>query len=209
MSEQVSRIFWDSYAFLLAETGDCPPRAVGAPGYSRVSCVVCCAAAFQFSGVTAKAKDPFAQLLSSFATQPCGSIDRIASKEGGLPQTGGLSTLPHAWPICRLDDLILPRKFLRMCRRRMRRPKVADSTGVELTGAGLLMRTLILRRLLRREVLAADEQNVGLLLPPSVAGLVANAALAHRPPRRRQSELHHDLGGDRTIASPSAASATC
>jgi len=59
----------------------------------------------------------------------------------------------------------------------MRRPKVADSTGVELTGAGLLMRTLILRRLLRREVLAPDEQNVGLLLPPSAAGLVANAAL--------------------------------
>jgi acyl-[acyl-carrier-protein]-phospholipid O-acyltransferase / long-chain-fatty-acid--[acyl-carrier-protein] ligase len=75
------------------------------------------------------------------------------------------------------NDLILPRKFLRMCRRRMRRPKVADSTGAELTGAGLLMRTLILRRLLRREVLAPDEQNVGLLLPPSVAGLVANAAL--------------------------------
>ena len=74
-------------------------------------------------------------------------------------------------------DLILPRKFLRMCRRRMRQPKVADSTGVELTGAGLLMRTLILRRILRREVLAPDEQNVGLLLPPSVGGVVANAAL--------------------------------
>ena len=75
------------------------------------------------------------------------------------------------------NDLILPRKFLRMCRRRMRRAKVADSTGVELTGAGLLMRTLILRRLLRREVLAPDERNVGLLLPPSVAAVVANAAL--------------------------------
>jgi acyl-[acyl-carrier-protein]-phospholipid O-acyltransferase/long-chain-fatty-acid--[acyl-carrier-protein] ligase len=75
------------------------------------------------------------------------------------------------------SEPILPRKFLRMCRRRMRRAKVADSSGAELTGAGLLTRTLILRRLLRREVLAPDEQNVGLLLPPSVAGLVANAAL--------------------------------
>jgi acyl-[acyl-carrier-protein]-phospholipid O-acyltransferase / long-chain-fatty-acid--[acyl-carrier-protein] ligase len=75
-------------------------------------------------------------------------------------------------------DPILPRKFLRMCRRRMWRPKVADSTGAELTGADLLMRTLILRRLLRREVLAHDEQNVGLLLPPSVAAVVANAAMA-------------------------------
>ncbi|MCE5267110.1 MAG: AMP-binding protein [Planctomycetaceae bacterium] len=60
----------------------------------------------------------------------------------------------------------------------MTRPKVADSTGIELTGAGLLMRTLIFRRLLRRNVLANDEQHVGLLLPPSAAALVANAALA-------------------------------
>ena len=77
-----------------------------------------------------------------------------------------------------LNDLILPRKFLRMCRRRMRRAKVADSTGVELSGAGLLTRTLVVRRLLRREVLAEDERNVGVLLPPSVGGLVVNAALA-------------------------------
>ncbi len=76
------------------------------------------------------------------------------------------------------NDLTLPRKFLRMCRRRMRQPKVADSTGVELTGSELLMRTLILRRILRREVLAADERNVGLLLPPSVGAVVANSALA-------------------------------
>ena len=39
------------------------------------------------------------------------------------------------------DNLILPRRFLRMCRRRMRHPKVADSSGVELTGASLLMVT--------------------------------------------------------------------
>jgi acyl-[acyl-carrier-protein]-phospholipid O-acyltransferase/long-chain-fatty-acid--[acyl-carrier-protein] ligase len=74
--------------------------------------------------------------------------------------------------------LILPRRFLRMCRRRMRGAKVADSTGVELTGAGLLTRTLIMRRLLRRGVLGADERNVGVVLPPSAAALVANAALA-------------------------------
>jgi acyl-[acyl-carrier-protein]-phospholipid O-acyltransferase/long-chain-fatty-acid--[acyl-carrier-protein] ligase len=37
---------------------------------------------------------------------------------------------------------------------------------------------LILRRLLRREVLDADETKVGVLLPPSVGGVVTNAALA-------------------------------
>ncbi len=82
-----------------------------------------------------------------------------------------MTDLPH-------HNLTLPRQFLRMCRRRMRAPKVADSTGVELTGAGLLMRALLVCRLLRRHVLAPDEQQVGVLLPPSVGGVVVNAALA-------------------------------
>lgn len=74
-------------------------------------------------------------------------------------------------------ELTLPRAFLRMCRANRRRPKVADSTGAALTGAGLLARTWVLRRLLRREVLAPDERFVGLLLPPSVAAVVANAGV--------------------------------
>jgi acyl-[acyl-carrier-protein]-phospholipid O-acyltransferase / long-chain-fatty-acid--[acyl-carrier-protein] ligase len=77
-----------------------------------------------------------------------------------------------------LDAMILPRRFLRTCRRQMRMPKVADSTGMELTGAGLLARTLLVQRLLRRRLLDNDEQQVGILLPPSVGGLVVNAALA-------------------------------
>jgi acyl-[acyl-carrier-protein]-phospholipid O-acyltransferase/long-chain-fatty-acid--[acyl-carrier-protein] ligase len=73
--------------------------------------------------------------------------------------------------------MIPPRFFLRMCRRNLRHAKLADSTGAELSGAGLLLRTLIVRRLLRRYVLADDEQQVGLLLPPSVAAAVMNAAV--------------------------------
>jgi acyl-[acyl-carrier-protein]-phospholipid O-acyltransferase / long-chain-fatty-acid--[acyl-carrier-protein] ligase len=73
--------------------------------------------------------------------------------------------------------LTLPRQFLRNCRRVGRRPKVADSTGAELTGNGLLVSTLVLRRILLREVLSADEQFVGVLLPPSAASVVVNAAL--------------------------------
>jgi len=69
------------------------------------------------------------------------------------------------------------RNFLRMCRRSMRRPKVADSLGMELTGAGLLMRTLCVRRLLLRSVLTDADTSVGLLLPPSVPAVLANAAL--------------------------------
>ncbi len=72
----------------------------------------------------------------------------------------------------------LPQRFLRMCRRNLRRPKVADSSGIELTGANLLVRTWILRRLLGRCGLGQDEEYVGILLPPSVAAVVTNAALS-------------------------------
>ncbi|HLA85874.1 MAG TPA: acyl-[ACP]--phospholipid O-acyltransferase [Thermoguttaceae bacterium] len=74
--------------------------------------------------------------------------------------------------------MIPVRHFLRNCRRNMRRPKLGDSTGVRLTAGGVLTRALILRKLLVRDVLAADEQHVGLLMPPTVAGALANAALA-------------------------------
>ena len=74
-------------------------------------------------------------------------------------------------------DMVLPRAFLRNCRRNLSQPKLADSTGMELTGAGLLMRSIIFRRLLTREVLADDEKFVGLLLPPSGGAVLANVAL--------------------------------
>jgi acyl-[acyl-carrier-protein]-phospholipid O-acyltransferase/long-chain-fatty-acid--[acyl-carrier-protein] ligase len=72
--------------------------------------------------------------------------------------------------------MILPRAFLRTCRQRLRRPKLADSLGTELTGGSLLTRALIVRRLLRRVVLAEDEKYVGVLLPPSAAAVLANVA---------------------------------
>lgn len=75
-------------------------------------------------------------------------------------------------------DAQLTRTLIRKCKQRMFSSKVVDSTGVELTGGSLLMRALILRRLLRRNILAADENTVGVLLPPSVAAAVTNATLA-------------------------------
>jgi len=72
--------------------------------------------------------------------------------------------------------MILPRAFIRACKRRKFRSKVADLSG-DLTGGSLLMRTLILRRLFLRHVLDADEKYVGVLLPPTVAGLVTNMAV--------------------------------
>ena len=68
--------------------------------------------------------------------------------------------------------------FLRMCKKRLFMSKVADSLGADLSGAQLLLKSLVLRRILRRHVLAPDEVNVGVLLPPGAAGVAVNAAIA-------------------------------
>ena len=99
-----------------------------------------------------------------------------SSRRGGLSSCAARYAILMAMPTSS-EPLILPREFLRMCRRHRRRLKIADSTGTRLTGGELLLRSLILRRILSREVLAPEEKNVGLLLPPSAGGVVANAAL--------------------------------
>lgn len=75
------------------------------------------------------------------------------------------------------SEMVLPRQFLRMCRKSLFREKVADSMGQALTGGQLLLRTLLFRRYLSR-VLGSDEKMVGVLLPPSTGGAIVNAALA-------------------------------
>jgi acyl-[acyl-carrier-protein]-phospholipid O-acyltransferase/long-chain-fatty-acid--[acyl-carrier-protein] ligase len=79
-------------------------------------------------------------------------------------------------------EMVLPRLFLRMCRRRFFAPKIADSSGAELSGGKMLLAALALRRALVNKLLAPDEKYVGLLLPPSVGATVSNIALvlAHR-----------------------------
>ena len=95
---------------------------------------------------------------------------------------------------CTPTDIVLPRRFLRMCRRNLWRWKIADSSGATLSGAGLLAGSLALRRLLRREVLAADEPFVGVLLPPSLGAALVNAALAID--RRIAVNLNYTLPAD-------------
>jgi acyl-[acyl-carrier-protein]-phospholipid O-acyltransferase/long-chain-fatty-acid--[acyl-carrier-protein] ligase len=86
-----------------------------------------------------------------------------------------------------------PRAMLRACRAALFRKKVADSSGAELTGGSLLMRALIVRRVLQREVLG-DEPHVGILLPPSVGGVVVNAAVALA--QRIAANLNYTLSSD-------------
>jgi len=89
----------------------------------------------------------------------------------------------------------LPKAFLKSCRRAWRRSKVSDSTGADLTGKQLLMRSLALRRGLLRLLKASTQypvlstqysapdtrssgpNYVGVLLPPTAVGVVVNATL--------------------------------
>lgn len=73
--------------------------------------------------------------------------------------------------------MILSREVIRSLKRRKRALKIVDTTGAKVSGGMTLMRSLILRRLLLRDVLAEDEQNVGLLLPPSAGAAITNIAL--------------------------------
>lgn len=91
----------------------------------------------------------------------------------------------------RHDYPVLPVEIIRTWRQDSKRLKVADSTGVELKGRDALIRALALRRMLRREVLKDDETTVGLLLPPSVAGVLANVAMAFD--RRVTANLNYTL----------------
>jgi len=68
--------------------------------------------------------------------------------------------------------------FVRGCRTRLFRLKVADSTGVEFTGGRLLVAALIAKRLLIRRGIANSKQAmIGILLPPSVGAVLANVGV--------------------------------
>ncbi|MBS0202159.1 MAG: MFS transporter [Planctomycetes bacterium] len=74
-------------------------------------------------------------------------------------------------------ELTPARLFIRACKKTSKRPRMADSTGLELSGRKLLTSALAFRRVLLRDVLARDEQHVGILLPPTVGCGLANLAV--------------------------------
>lgn len=78
----------------------------------------------------------------------------------------------------RHSTMIPAQQFLRASRRARNRGKVADSSGLQLTGGRLLTGALCFRRVLNRQFLQPDEQMVGVLLPPSAGGALVNASLA-------------------------------
>ena len=78
----------------------------------------------------------------------------------------------------KVRELIPIRQFIRRCKRDRNRSKVADSLGTDLTGGRCLIAALAMRRYMVREFLKPDEKMVGLLIPPSVGGYLANMAVS-------------------------------
>ena len=72
------------------------------------------------------------------------------------------------------DASTLGSRFLHTAKRRWSAFAIADSTGRELTFGRTLVGSLLLARAIRR--LAPDDENIGLLLPASVGGALANIA---------------------------------
>jgi acyl-[acyl-carrier-protein]-phospholipid O-acyltransferase/long-chain-fatty-acid--[acyl-carrier-protein] ligase len=79
-----------------------------------------------------------------------------------------LPPLPGAWKS-------LGAAFVRTARARAKSPAMSDSTGTSLTYGDALLRAAALGRVLRRETGGAEY--VGVMVPPTVHGAVANLAL--------------------------------
>lgn len=72
-----------------------------------------------------------------------------------------------------------PRQMIRTCRKRWNTIKMVDSLGTEMTSGRLLTASLAMRRVLLRHVKAADaEPRIGIYMPSTVGGVLANLAVA-------------------------------
>lgn len=75
-------------------------------------------------------------------------------------------------------EMIPALRFVKECRSSWGRQKVADSAGTELTGGRLLTSVFAFRKLLVDSVLTPEDEIVGLFVPPSAGGAIANLAMA-------------------------------
>ena len=112
-------------------------------------------------------------------------IDRPRSKyqvERAVEELGVEAMNPNRFPKDRHYRLPLE-QMIYNCRQYPRLEKFVDSTGLRMTGRQFLLRSLVARRVFRR-ILTADEEMVGLLLPTSIGGALANVAVSlnHKVP---------------------------
>jgi acyl-[acyl-carrier-protein]-phospholipid O-acyltransferase/long-chain-fatty-acid--[acyl-carrier-protein] ligase len=82
----------------------------------------------------------------------------------------------------RKDRILVPqRQALRQLKKTRFKLKISDSSGRDMTGGKTLAGSLILRHLLQRDVVKPDEKMIGILLPPSAGGVLANLAVSLLP----------------------------
>ena len=74
-------------------------------------------------------------------------------------------------------ELTPARLFLRSCKKSLSEIRIADSSGVQMTGGKLLSSVMAIRRVLLRDVLGVNEQFVGILLPATAASAITNLAV--------------------------------
>ncbi len=130
---------------------------------------------FSFSGGKFFLKWPnqFRRTLTLYIGEPLPATTPLEICRSRVQALGARATIEHrsAFPV-------LAKRIIRVCRRRGGGMQAADSMGTEVTGREMLIRTLALRRTLHREVFSKGEEYVGVLLPPSVGGVIVNFALA-------------------------------
>lgn len=131
----------------------------------------------------------FRRELTLYIGQPLETHTPLEKVRSQVQFLGARATIDH-----RHDFPILPRRVIRVWRKRGRDLQAADSLGEEVSGRNMLIRTLAFRRVLRREVLSDDEQYVGVLLPPSAGGVIVNIALSMD--RRVTANLNYTVSSD-------------
>ncbi len=146
---------------------------------------------FSFSGGSFFKKWPtqFPRTITLYVGEPLPPETPISTIRARVQALGSQAQIDN-----RRQFPVLAQKVLRCWRRRGKRLQAADSLGVEAGGRQLLIRTLALRRCLHREVFAADEKFVGVLLPPSVGAVAVNVALA--ADQRVSANLNYTASSD-------------
>lgn len=146
---------------------------------------------FSFSGgkFFFKWPDRFRRRLTLYIGKPLPGDTPTELIRSQVHQLNARAQIDH-----RSEYPILAKSVIRAWRRRGRRLQIADSMGTEIKGREALTRALALRRTLAREVFAADEKNVGVLLPPSAGAVVVNVALALD--RRVSANLNYTVSSD-------------
>lgn len=108
--------------------------------------------------------------------KPIFSVKNKYQVERAVEELGVDAMDPNRFPNDRHYRLPLEAMFYG-CRKFGRRVRFVDSTGVRLSGRGVILRSLVARRVFRR-ILTPGENTVGLLLPTSVGGALANVAVS-------------------------------